>query len=110
MSLEQIWEEIDRRANERPDLLKDMNASFSFQITGTESGKYGLIFANSKATVVKGGIDDADCSMMMSFDDFKKLLQGKLNATSAYMTGRLKVNGNLGLGLKLEQLLKKFPL
>lgn len=110
MNLEEIWQEIDRRANERPDLLKDLEAKYSFQITGEESGEYGLVFENSKATVMKGGIDDADCSMTMGIDVFKKLIQGNLNAASAFMTGRLKVKGNIALGLKLEQLLKKFPL
>lgn len=110
MSLAEIWKEIDRRANERPDLLKDIHATYSFHITGEDSGEYGLKFENSKATVIEGGYVDADCSMKMSFENFKKLLQGNLNAATAYMTGRLKVNGNLALGLKLEQLLKKFPI
>ena len=110
MSLEEIWQEIDRRANERPELLKEMNATYSFHITGDDSGKYGLIFKDSSAQVVPGGVEDADCTLTMHIDHFKKLIQGNLNATTAYMTGRLKVSGNLGLGLKLESLLKKFPI
>lgn len=40
--------------------------------------------------------------------EFQKLLQGDLNSTTAFMTGRLKVKGNIGLALKLESILKKY--
>ena len=44
----------------------------------------------------------------MSVKDFKKLLDGNLNSAASYMTGKLKIKGNLGLALKLESLLKKY--
>lgn len=110
MPLNEIWQEIDRKANEQPTLLKDMNATYSFTITGNDEGTYGLTFSDGIATVIDGGINDADCSLTMSVDNFRKLLQGNLNSATAYMTGRLKVKGNIGLALKLENLLKKYSL
>ncbi|NLA04878.1 MAG: SCP2 sterol-binding domain-containing protein, partial [Firmicutes bacterium] len=38
-------------------------------------------------------------------DDFGSLLDGKLNATSAFMAGKLKVKGDMGLAMKLQSLL-----
>lgn len=108
MSLELIWEEIDRKANEHPEYLAEMNATYSIEITGDDSGKYGLVFGDNKAEVIPNGIADADCSLTMNVDNFKKLLQGNLNSATAFMTGRLKVKGNIGLALKLESLLKKY--
>lgn len=108
MSLEEIWEEIDRRINEYPEFIEEMNASYSIHLTGEDSGIYGLKFTDGVAEVIGDGIDGADCSLTMSVDNFKKLLQGNLNSTTAFMTGRLKVKGNIGLALKLESLLKKY--
>ncbi len=111
MSLSEIWQEIDRRANERPELIQDMNAKYVFQITGNEVGVYGLYFNQKKAEVVKdASTDEADCTLIMNVDNFKKLLEGNLNSATAFMTGRLKVKGNIGLALKLENLLKKFDI
>lgn len=108
MSLEEIWTEIDRTANENSDLIKELNASYSFDITGNESGQYGLSFQDGVATVSENGLEDADCSLTMNIKNFKKLLQGNLNSATAFMTGRLKVKGDIGLALKLEGVLKKF--
>ena len=49
---------------------------------------------------------EADCVMTMSPDDFVSMFQGKLNATSAFMGGKLKIEGNMMLAMKLEQLMK----
>lgn len=110
MSLREIWDEIEKRANERPELIKDLNASYIFEITGDDAGTYGLIFKNGSATVDASADNSADCTLTMSVKNFKKLLLGNLNSASAFMTGRLKVKGNIGLALKLESLLKKFEI
>lgn len=107
-SLSEIWDVIEKKANEQPELIKDLNASYIFEITGDDAGTYGLIFKDGSAIVDTAANNSADCTLTMSVKNFKKLLQGNLNSASAYMTGRLKVKGNIGLALKLENLLKKF--
>ncbi|MGA9173790.1 MAG: SCP2 sterol-binding domain-containing protein [Thermoactinomyces sp.] len=44
----------------------------------------------------------------MSAEDFKDLLSGNLSGTAAFMTGKLKVKGNIGLALKLENILRQY--
>ncbi|MEI3605892.1 SCP2 sterol-binding domain-containing protein [Pseudogracilibacillus sp. SE30717A] len=111
MSLSEIWEEIERRANEKPELIEEMTAKYVFHITGKETGNYGLFFDGQKVDVIPdASSEEADCSLLMNVDNFKKLLEGNLNSASAFMTGRLKVKGNIGLALKLENLLKKFDI
>lgn len=107
MSLENVWEEIDRIANENSETIKEVNSSFNFEITGDNDVLYGLTFNEGTATVTEGGVAGADCTLTMNEKNFKKLLQGQLNSTTAFMTGRLKVKGNIGLALKLENVLKK---
>ena len=48
----------------------------------------------------------ADVTMTMATEDFTKMFAGKLNATSAFMSGKLKIKGNLALAMKLEKLMK----
>lgn len=111
MTLDAIWQEIDKKANEQPELIQEMNATYSFNITGKDdSGTFGLAFNNGVAEVIMDEKIDADCTLTMNVDNFKKLLQGNLNSTTAFMTGRLKVKGNIGLALKLENILKKYDL
>jgi|SRR5690625_6469426 len=108
MTLEEIWQVIDQKANEHPEYIQEMDAVYVFDITGDEGSTYGLVIKDGKAEVVKGDEVDADCTLIMNVENFKKLLQGNLNSATAFMTGRLKVKGNMGLALKLESILKKY--
>jgi hypothetical protein len=45
--------------------------------------------------------------MTLSPEDFGKMFSGKLNATQAFMSGQLKIKGDLALAMKLEKLMKQ---
>ena len=46
----------------------------------------------------------ADCTISMSADDFSELIAGRLHPTTAYMQGKLKIDGDMGVAMKLSQL------
>ena len=48
---------------------------------------------------------EADTIMRLSEEDFRKLMEGSLDPTLAYMTGKLKVEGKLGVALKINSML-----
>ncbi len=49
---------------------------------------------------------EAEVTMTMSTEDFLSMFAGKLNSTSAFMGGKLKIKGNMMLAMKLEKLMK----
>ncbi len=49
--------------------------------------------------------DDADVTLSASADTFKAILDGEQNPTSAFMTGKLAVDGDMGLAMKLAGVL-----
>ena len=48
----------------------------------------------------------ADVTMTLGRDDFIAMFAGKLSPTAAFMSGRLKVKGDLGIAMKLEKMMK----
>lgn len=48
---------------------------------------------------------EADCTMTASRETFEGILGGEVNPTAAFMTGRLKVDGDMGLAMKLGSVL-----
>lgn len=108
MTMTAIWLKIDEKLNEEPDPIKGMTVTYSFNLAGEDGGLYGLALADGKAVTLIGDPREVDCALAMSVKDFKKLLAGNLNSTTAFMMGKLKVKGNIGLALKLEGLLKQY--
>ncbi len=57
------------------------------------------------ATGVRAGDDDADVTLTADADVFRAILDGEMGATMAFMSGKLKVDGSMGLAMKLGAVL-----
>jgi putative sterol carrier protein len=78
-----------------------MNNSYLFDIDG--AGKWKVDVRDGNVTVTEGA-EDADVTISTSEETFEKITSGEQNATSAYMTGKLKVKGDMGAAMKLQKL------
>lgn len=65
-----------------------------------------LIDASKAPPTVSNADDMADCTLTLSLADYARLAAGELNATVAFMTGKLKVAGDMALAMKLDTLVK----
>jgi putative sterol carrier protein len=57
------------------------------------------------ATGVRAGDEEADVTLTADADVFRAILDGQMNATMAFMTGKLKVDGSMGQAMKLGAVL-----
>ena len=88
-----------------PGKMKNMNAVYQFDLSGDNGGIFHVSVADGTATLVESAHDNPSITVTMAADDFSALLDGKLNATSAFMAGKLKVKGDMSLAMKLQGLL-----
>ncbi|GGG65804.1 sterol-binding domain-containing protein [Salipiger pallidus] len=49
----------------------------------------------------RAGDDDADVTLSADTDTFQKIIEGDLNPTTAFMSGRLKIDGDMGAAMRL---------
>ena len=54
---------------------------------------------------VRAGDDDAECTLSADADTFQSIMDGSLNPTAAFMTGKLSVDGDMGAAMKLGAML-----
>ncbi|TVY35945.1 Fatty acid-binding protein [Lachnellula subtilissima] len=93
---------------ERKDAIKKGNAIFAFTLKNkageTDSWHIDL---KSKGEVGKGLGDGPTVTLSLSDEDFGKLVEGKANAQRLFMSGKLKVKGDVMKATKLNPILSK---
>jgi putative sterol carrier protein len=84
-----------------PEKTAGMHTSYVFEIEG--AGTWKVDVQDGSINVSEGG-NGADCTISASEETFAKVVSGEQNATTAYMTGKLKVKGDMGAAMKLQKL------
>ena len=98
-SAREFFETLESRID--PARAAELNNSYLFNIDG--AGTWKVDVTGGKLQVTEGG-DDADCVISASEETFQRIASGEQNPTSAYMTGKLKVKGDMGAAMKLQKL------
>jgi putative sterol carrier protein len=70
-------------------------------------GSVGKLLIDGAAGKAVNEDGAADATITVDFEDFKKMAQGVLDPTSAFMQGKLKVAGDMGVAMKLQSLFSK---
>jgi putative sterol carrier protein len=95
----EFFETLESRVD--PAKAAGLTASYRFQIEG--SGDWTVDVDDGKVTVTEDG-PDADVTISTSTETFLKVANGDQNPTAAYMSGKLKIKGDMGQAMKLQKL------
>ncbi|CAG8492134.1 31919_t:CDS:2 [Gigaspora margarita] len=106
-----IFDEIQTNvSNEktREDAIKKVKATFELKIKNPEGKEQIWTLDLKKEGTIKTGKGSAKPDIIMDMDDdtFVQLASGKLNGQKAFMSGKLKIKGNMMLATKLDGVLK----
>jgi putative sterol carrier protein len=98
MSLESATETIRSRVGDDAGL----GATLKF-----DAGDAGVIFIDGKSTpnTVSNENKDADCTVGLALEDLEAMIAGDLAPTTAFMSGKLKVEGDMGVAMKLQSIM-----
>lgn len=86
----------------KPDEAKGVDATFNFDLTGDGGGQWHMTIADGTCSLAEGLTEKADVTLRTSTDDWIAMLSGTLDDTMAYMSGRLKVEGDMGLAERMN--------
>ena len=98
MAFETILEGLRASATKAPALGKTLKFDFGDHkifIDGT--GESNTVSTDDK---------EADCTISVAQDDFIGMTNGSVNPMTAFMSGKIKVKGDMGLAMKLQKILK----
>ncbi|HET6642022.1 MAG TPA: SCP2 sterol-binding domain-containing protein [Gaiellaceae bacterium] len=99
MTAREFFESLEGRID--PSKTAGMTNSYVFEIDG--AGTWKVDVQDGSVSVMEGG-GDADATISASEETFEQIASGDMNATTAYMTGKLKIKGDMGAAMKLQKL------
>jgi putative sterol carrier protein len=99
VAAKEFFDSLETRAD--ASKLAGMNNSYLFDIDG--EGQWFVSVKDGALSVAEGG-GDADATISTSAETFEKIVAGEQNPTTAYMTGKLKIKGDMGAAMKLQKL------
>ena len=68
-------------------------------------GNTGVKLSNGSAESGEGTVADANTIVKAAADDFSAVINGDLNPMQAFMSGKIKIQGDMGLAMKLQSLI-----
>ena len=78
-------------------------------VTTPEESRFYFTLQDGKAQVVVGELPDAEATLIQDYDTAVALMKNELNATAAYMSGKLKIQGDLMKLMQLQSLFATLP-
>lgn len=106
LTAKQIFEErLSQKLKDKAEKASAINSIYEFQITGDEPSTWTLDLTEQGGRVCSGSSGKAKCTVSITLNDLSDIIEGKLNAQMAFMSGKLKVSGDMGLALKLGNIL-----
>ncbi len=84
-----------------PQAAKGVDAVYQFDLTGEEGGQYQVRIADQTCIVSTGVHPAPNVTLSMAGQDCIDVLEGRLSGVTALLSGRLKIDGDMGLAMQL---------
>ena len=88
-----------------PSAAANVNVTIQFNLSGDGGGSWYADIADGKLSVAEGTAENPKATIGMDAADFVAMSTGELNAMSAFMSGKVKVEGDLGTVMQLQSIL-----
>ena len=105
MTPQEIFDQMS--ANVNADAAKGLNSTIQFNLSGDNGGQWHVAIKDGKADVAAGTAPSPNMTLSMTSQDYVDMVMGKLNGQMAFMSGKLKISGDMGLAMKMQNLFKR---
>lgn len=103
LTANEIFNDILPEKLESNEDIEDIDAIYEFDVSGDDGGTWTIDFTKDDDFVSEGSSDDADCTIEVSGSDFVGMWNGDLSGQQLFMMGKISVDGDMGLALKLQK-------
>lgn len=90
----------------QPEKAAGLDAVIQFNITGDQGGDYMATIHDKKLSVESGVATNPRLTLGANSQDILNMFNGRINPMQAYMQGKVKVRGDMGLAMRLADVFK----
>lgn len=90
----------------QPEKAEGVEAVIQYHLAGEEAGDWVVTIGGGTCEVEQGEADEPTLTLRADSEDYLKVISGELNAMSAFAGGKLKLQGDLSLAMKLMNYFK----
>ena len=102
MTVKETFEAMATRF--RPERAQGLQTVIQYDITGDQGGTWNAVIKDGACNVSQGAAANPNLTLTMSSQDWLDMTGGKLSGQMAFMSGKLKLKGDMGLAMKVGSL------
>lgn len=85
-----------------PEKADGVNATIQFDLSGDNGGLYWIKVVDGTAENGEGAVDNPTMTLKSSADDWLAVSTGQMNAMQAFMSGKIKIQGDMSIAMKMQ--------
>ncbi len=89
-----------------PQAAAGLDAVIQFDLSGDGGGVWHAAIRDGGIAVQEGAHDAPTMTVSLEADDFLDLIAGDLDGATAFMSGRLRIDGDMSLAMRMESLFR----
>jgi alkyl sulfatase BDS1-like metallo-beta-lactamase superfamily hydrolase len=101
-SLQQVFAGLPVIFNK--EAARGLTAIYQFDFSGEHAAQYHVVIENETCSVKEGTHPSPHMTLSMAGEDYLDLVNGKLNPQMAFMSGKMKISGDMSLAMKMASL------
>lgn len=102
MTVGELFEALPTRF--KRDAAQDLSSTLQWNITDETPGSWAFEIKDGEGRLIPGGVDDPDTTFTTSGETWVAIAEGRQDAMRAFMTGKLKITGDLTLAMRVPKL------
>jgi putative sterol carrier protein len=87
----------------KPDKAAGVDVIVQLNISGPNGGDWVVTIKNQRLEVKEGTVSSPTLAVKMAEADYMDVVSGRMSGEKAFFTGKLKLQGNIALALKLKE-------
>ena len=99
-----LFNRLEEKLVSEPHRTMGLTALYQFEISGELGGRWYVDINNGRIEVCEGRAERANCTIMMEDTDYVAMATGRLRGQTAFMTGKLRVKGDIELAMRANSI------